>query len=340
MDTGRADLSTMSSHPGSHSLAKLATKGKKMKVLVPDTISLALDSDIDVVRYKVRDPLPAEHTDADVLIVWQNPQHRLEEFAAMLTRVRLVQTLAAGPDAVMAAGFAPDAVIASGRSLHDATVAEHALALTLALIRRLDLLLDEQRAGRWAHGFVAAQQAPETQDLYTLSGAAVTIWGFGSIALELAPLLTALGAEVVGIAQTDGERGGYPVVAAARLDERLAVTDVLISILPASTETVRAMDRGRFSALKPGAVFVNVGRGATVDESALVRALHDGSLRAAALDVMQVEPLPAGSELWSAPNLILTPHVAGNRPRGASVLVRENLAALRDGRSARNSIPR
>ncbi|MFJ2543986.1 NAD(P)-dependent oxidoreductase [Microbacterium sp. NPDC087589] len=311
-----------------------------MKVLVPDTISLDLDADVDVVNYVVGDPLPAEHADADVLVVWQNPQHRLEELATALTRVRLVQTLAAGPDAVIAAGFAPEAVIASGRSLHDTTVAEHALALTLALVRRLDLLLGEQREGRWAHGFVAVQQAPQTQGLYTLSGAAVTIWGFGSIALELAPLLTALGADVFGVAQSDGERGGYPVVAAERLDERLAVTDVLISILPASKETLRAMDRERFSALKQGAVFVNVGRGATVDESALLGALRDGSLRAAALDVMQVEPLPADSELWTAPNLILTPHVAGNRPRGATALVRANLTALRNGSPVRNSISR
>lgn len=310
-----------------------------MKVLVPDTIPLDLSGiDAELVEYRVREALPPEHHDAEVLVVWQNPEARLAELAAVLHRVELVQTLAAGPDAVLAAGFRPDVVVASGRSLHDATVAEHSLALILALIRRLDLLQSHQQRARWAKEYVAAQQAEQTQHLYTLADASVTIWGFGSIALELAPLLDALGADVTGVARSSGERGGYPVISTDELDARLSVTDVLVSILPATDSTFEAMNSRRFDALKDGALFVNVGRGSTVDENALVDALQVGRLRAAAIDVMQHEPLPSSSTLWRTPNLIITPHVAGNRPRGAAALIAANVKALATGAALRNVI--
>lgn len=313
-----------------------------MKILVPGTIALDVHAgpDDEVVVYDAAAPFRPEDADAEVLVVWGGSAENLADAAARLPRLRWVQTLAAGPDAVLAAGFGPDVTITSGRSLHDGPVAEHALALVLAVVRRLDVLGAAQREHRWDTAVNQAQADPATAARYTLDGARVTVWGFGSIAARLAPLLAALGADVTGVASRRGERHGFPVVTDDDLPDVLASTDVLVSLLPAHDTTRHAFDAARIDQLPDHAVFVNVGRGATVDEDALVAALHDGRLGGAALDVTGSEPLPAESPLWDAPRLVLTPHVAGNRPQRASELVNANLDALRAGRELRNVVPR
>lgn len=313
-----------------------------MKLLIPAQIDLELppDDEVVVVRYAPDAPLPDEHLDADVLVVWQNTAAALRDAASRCTALRLVQTLAAGPDAVLAAGFPPQVPIASGRSLHDETVTEHTLALVLACVRRLDLLGEAQRERRWDRELDRAQRDPDTAGRYTLAGAAVTVWGYGSIARALAPLLTALGADVVGVARSARVDGGHRVIAESDLAARLAETDLLISLLPHTPATDSALDATRFAQLKPGAAFVNVGRGGTVDEDALVEALVTGRLRCAAVDVTRTEPLPPDSPLWSTPNLLITPHVAGNRPRGAAELLQRNLSALRAGTPLVNLVER
>ncbi|MFJ5955905.1 NAD(P)-dependent oxidoreductase [Paenarthrobacter sp. NPDC092416] len=312
-----------------------------MKILVPHTVELDLsNSGEEVLVYQVDQPIPDEHVDAEVLVVWRNTAENLADAASRMQQLKLVQTLAAGPDSVLAAGFAGDVAITSGRSLHDGPVAEHALALVLAAVRRLDVLLEAQKTSTWDSAYNSAQSAPATEGLYTLDAANVTIWGFGSIAARLAPLLTALGAKVTGVANSAGERYGFPVVSADELPSVLAGTDVLISILPATDETTNALSDELLRALPATAIFVNVGRGATVDEDALFSALEEGRLRVAALDVTKEEPLPSDSRLWNAPNLIITPHVAGNRPKGSAALVLANLAALNEGRPLTNLVAR
>lgn len=313
-----------------------------MKILVPDTIRLDVrpGPDDEVVVYDAASPFPPADTDAEVLVVWANTPDNLADAARRLTSLRWVQTLAAGPDAVLAAGFGPRVTITSGRSLHDGPVAEHALALVLSMVRRLPGLGAAQRDHRWDTTVVRGQSDPTTAGRFTLDGARVTVWGFGSIAARLAPLLAALGADVTGVASSRGERHGFPVVTDDDLPDVLARTDVLISILPATPATHHAFDAARIDELPDHAVFVNVGRGTTVDEGALVAALQEGRLGGAALDVTETEPLAAGSPLWDAPRLVLTPHVAGTRPQRASELVDANLDALVAGRPLRNVVPR
>ncbi|WP_425956569.1 NAD(P)-dependent oxidoreductase [Xylanimonas sp. McL0601] len=303
-----------------------------MKILVPGNVPFdsapLLDDPADVVvPYVMRDAIPDEHADADVLVTWASPARVLEDAARRLTRLRWVQTLTAGPDAVLAAGFAPGVVVSSGRGLHDGTVAEHTLALVLATVRRIDRSLASQRSHDWDRGLGKEQASAEAGPTYTLDGARVTIWGFGSIAERLAPLLAAMGARVAGVASTAGERAGYPVVDYAGLSALLPETDVLISLLPATPATRHALDAATLALLPPHARFVNAGRGATVDEGALVAALRSGALAGAALDVTEVEPLPAASPLWDAPNLIITPHVAGGRPQHAKEFLTAQLRA-------------
>jgi phosphoglycerate dehydrogenase-like enzyme len=313
-----------------------------LKVLLPDTIdfSLADDAPVRYVRYRVGEPIPAEHRDAEVLVAWVNPVAHLQEAARELRRLKLVQSLAAGPDDVLRAPFAPDVRIASGRGLHDETVAEHALALLLAGVRRLHLMRDAQLERRWPANLGGLQQLEPPGTLTTLKGARVTVWGFGSIAARLAPLLRALGAEVRGVARSAGTRAGTPVYRQDELPALLTDTDALVMILPSTPATRYALGSELLARLPRHAWVVNVGRGDTVDEAALATALRQGAIAGAALDVFEEEPLPERSPLWGLPNLILSPHAAGWRPRGAEALIRRNVERLLKGEALDNEVDR
>jgi phosphoglycerate dehydrogenase-like enzyme len=304
-----------------------------MKLLVPDSMELDLDlpAGVDSVVYAIDHPVPAEHLDAQVLVVWGNPADQLRDAAQRLADLRWVQTLAAGPDAVLQADFAPDVVITAGGGLHDHTVSEHTLALVLAAARRLNLLTRAQVGHRWADELGGRQPIREPDNFRTVRGARIAIWGFGGIARTLAPLLAALGATVTGVARSAGQRHGFPVVTAAQLAELLPHTDVLINILPATPQTERIVDAEVLALLPRHAWVVNVGRGTTVDEAALLDAVRSHRLGGAALDVFATEPLPPGSPLWDEPNIIISPHAAGGRPIGAAELIATNLEALRTG---------
>lgn len=315
-----------------------------LKVLLPRTLPGDPPAEIpgvEFARYSSRGPVPDEHTDAEGLLVWGSGPEALRGFAGQLPGLRWVQTLAAGPDALLGAGFAPDVLLTSGRGLHDGPVAEHALALTLAGVRRIDRVLEAQAAREWRTSLRRDGDVPDERvDPFTLHGARVLIWGFGSIAARLAPLYSALGAHVTGVATTAGERHGYRVVAQEDIDAELTSTDVLVMILPTLPTTHHALDARLLGLLPAHAWLVNVGRGSTVDEVALDTALRSGALAGAALDVFETEPLPADSPLWSAPNTILTPHIAGNRPLGWQELFSDNAQRLLAGEELRNLVPR
>jgi phosphoglycerate dehydrogenase-like enzyme len=313
-----------------------------MKLLLPDSIDIdpTVPAGVHQVTYAVDAPVPDQHTDAEILVVWGNPAGQLRDAARRLKDLRWVQTLAAGPDAVIQAGFGPKVVITSGQSLHDSTVTEHALTLVLAAARRVNLMVRAQLAHRWAGELGGLQPIAPVDSFRTLRGAHVVVWGFGGIAATLAPHLTALGARVTGVARSSGERHGFPVITTVEFADVLPTADVLIMILPSTKQTLHALDAGVLALLPPHAWLVNVGRGSTVDEDALLEALRSRRLGGAALDVFETEPLPADSGLWDEPDVIVSPHAAGGRPIGAAELIAENLDALRTGTPLRNVVDR
>jgi len=314
-----------------------------VKILLPDTApeTPTAPAGTEIVTYRVNDPVPAEHLDAEVLVVWGNTRAQLADCADRLEHLRWVAVLAAGPDVALSAGFAPEVIITSGRGLHDVPVAEHTLALVLAITRRLDLFGQVQREHRWDDQVLGGIQRPgRFPGLATLQGKKVTIWGFGSIGQALAPHLAALGAQVVGVATHAGERNGFRVIDDAGLPARLAETDLLIGILPASPGTRHAIDATTFAALPPHSWVVNVGRGMTLDDGALVQAITSGDIAGAALDVVETEPLPADSPLWDLPGVWITPHAAGGRPQGVAAFLESNLTAFLEGRPLRNVVAR
>ncbi|MFF1695751.1 D-2-hydroxyacid dehydrogenase [Streptomyces sp. NPDC058257] len=178
-------------------------------------------------------------------------------------------------------------------------VAETCLAGILALYRGIDVLTGLRAGETWSRLDVRP-------GLRLLGGANVLILGRGAIALRLAELLAPFGCSVAHFARGDGD-----IRTRQELDARLPDFDIVVGLLPGTDETADLFDRRRIDRLRPGAVFVNAGRGTLADEDALVAALGSGRLGGAALDVTREEPLPAGHPLWSCPNVILTQHTAG-----------------------------
>jgi phosphoglycerate dehydrogenase-like enzyme len=210
-------------------------------------------------------------------------------------------------------------------------VAEHAIALLLALARLLPEAVRNQERRFW-RGMIGALDRREQE----LAGKTLLLVGLGRIGGRIAALAAALGMRVVAVRRDPaaGAGGAHEVHGLAALDRLLPAADVLLLACPLTPETEDLIDARRLALLEPGALFVNVARGRCVVEEALVEALASGRLAAAAIDVAREEPLPPDSPLWTAPNLLITPHTAGEtrayEDRVLDLLL-ENLARLRRG---------
>lgn len=221
--------------------------------------------------------------------------------------LRWVQLESAGVDAYLGLNATPRAasvVLTNLAGFYDRAVAEAALAGILAFYRQLPRLLVAQPAARW----IKSEVEPAIR---ALAGQRVLLLGAGGIARRLARVLAAFDAEVQFFSRT--ARTGA-LATPAELDTALATTDLLINTLPHTPATIGFLDHARLARLKRDAVVVNVGRGSTLDEVALVSLLDAGHLGGAVLDVTAIEPLPVGSPLWRHPRVLLTQHTGGRFP--------------------------
>lgn len=309
-------------------------------ILVPESVALDVEmpGEVRVARYDPSKPIPEALRGAEALVVWGNPPALLREAAQTMPKLNWVQTLAAGAEPLFQAEFAPQVLLTTGRGLHDETVTEHALALTLAVLRRVPEMVVAKQQQRWAGELGGRRVLHDFAAVRTLIDARVLLWGFGSIARKLAPVLKALGAQVTGVATKTGEREGFQVISASEVKSVLPETAVLIALLPDTKQTRRVLNADVFAMLPKRAVVVNVGRGSALDEAALDTALRSGTIAGAALDVFATEPLPESSPLWTAPNLLISPHAAGGRPIGAGALIAENARALLEGAALKNVV--
>lgn len=212
--------------------------------------------------------------------------------------------------------------VTNSSGVYDEPCAVHALSFMLAHARKLPRSLRTR----------VSSAAPEWQALRdassTLRDETVLLLGFGAIARRLAELLRPFGVKLVAFRRQPRGDEGMPVVTEAGLPAALATADHVMNILPESALTRRFFDAARFAQVKPGAVFYNIGRGATVDQDALLAALRSGQVGAAWLDVTAPEPLPDSHPLWAEPNCFITPHVAGGHTGEACSLVRHFLKNL------------
>jgi phosphoglycerate dehydrogenase-like enzyme len=247
---------------------------------------------------------PEGLADAEVLVAFRVPGAWATESAA--PRLRWVHSPGAGADRVLSPELgARGLLVSSSRGTFDQPVAEHALALLLALSRRLPVLAARQAERRWSEFF----GLPEAVEL---AGRTVTVLGLGSIGGRVAELLQAVGMRVIGVRRRAAPHpAATRVTAPSGLLDALRESDAVVIVLPDAPDARRAVGRRELEALRPGALVVNVGRGSSLDHEALVDLLRAGRLGGAGLDVADPEPPPPDSPLWTAPNLILSGHTGG-----------------------------
>ena len=275
--------------------------------------------------------------EADVVVVsmmWKN------DLTPSAKRLKLIQSISAGIDQYDREVLRAHGIrLANAAGVNAHAVAEHAMALILALKRHLHTGRDNQAAKEW-RGMISNIGEREDQ----LGGKTLLVVGLGRIGSRLAQLAKAFDMRVVGI-RRDASRGGDgadAVYGHQHLHQQLGAADIVALTCPLTPETTNLIDAKALSAMKPTAHLINVARGKVVDEPALIRALQEKRLAAAGLDVTQVEPLPATSPLWAMPNVLITPHTAGETQRyedGVIDLLLENLDRLWRGESAlRNQV--
>lgn len=241
-----------------------------------------------------REPLPAGAAEVEVLVPPWWPKAAVSDALGAMGRLRLIQMLNAGVDWIV--DSVPDGVtLCNAGDVNAVEVAEWVMAVTLSHLRGLPAFAAAQAEGRWSPTLTP-----------TLRGRRVVVVGHGAIGRALTAMLAPFGARVTVVARTarDGVR---PV---SELPEVVADAQVLL-VVAALTEGTRGLvDAPLLAALPDGALVVNVGRGPIVDTDALLAELVAERLHAA-LDVTDPEPLPEGHPLWSAPNLVVTPHIGG-----------------------------
>lgn len=259
-------------------------------------------------------------------------------------RLRWVHSPAAGVGGMLFPTMVRSGVVMSNsRGISAATIAEHVVAVTLVLFRKLRLAVQSQAAHQWAQDAILAPPS-----IRTIAGADALIVGLGSIGRATALLFHALGARVVGIRRTassDAPLGVDRIAGPDDLPGLLPGADIIVLAAPQTRETRGLIGAGELAAMRRDALLVNVSRGKLVDEAALVAALTAPeaarTVGAAALDVFEHEPLAPESPLWSLPNVLVTPHVAGFRPDhwdAVTDLFIENLSRFESGQPLLNLV--
>ncbi len=247
-------------------------------------------------------------------------------FLPALQRLQLVQLLTAGADTWL--GWLPDGVVlCNARGAHTPSTAEWAVTATLAAQRGIPFFVREQDAGRWS--FTTYR---------SLVGARVLVVGAGDIGRAIGRMLAGFDVELTYVARTARD----DVRSSSELPELLPQADVVILILPVTPETRGMVDAAFLAAMRDGALLVNAARGVIVDTDALLAELRTGRLRAA-VDVTDPEPLPPGHPLWSAPGVLITPHVGGEVPQtGARTTVTavEQITRILAGEGLANVVDR
>jgi phosphoglycerate dehydrogenase-like enzyme len=259
--------------------------------------------------------------DADGVIGFCTP-----EVLAAGRGIRWIQVLFAGVERCIGLpGFAERGIaLTNMQKIAGPVMSEHVLAFMFGLTRGLATYVPLQARGEWA------DEAVPEERLWTIEGKTMLVAGLGGIGTEVARRANALGMTVIATRNTGTD--GPPFVSEVGLGGDLhrfaARADVIVNTLPLNDHTRGLFDRKFFDAAKRGALFINVGRGATVVTEDLIAALKDGRIGGAGLDVTDPEPLPPDHPLWRAPNVLITPHVAagidtGDEPRW--LIARENL---------------
>ncbi|WIM12188.1 D-2-hydroxyacid dehydrogenase [Enhydrobacter sp.] len=263
-------------------------------------------------NFEVRayDELQKRIGEADVVVVsgmWKN------DLIAHAPKLKFIQSISSGIDQYSREQLGAKKVrLASAAGVNARAVAEHAMALLLAVARRLPEARDNQHRKTW-RGMIGDLAEREDE----LGGKTLLVVGMGRIGSHLARLARAFDMKVIGIRRdpAQGDNGADSIHAMGDLVKLVPEADFVALTCALTPETTGLMSAAAFAAMKPSAVFVNVARGRVADETALIETMKRGKIWAAALDVTADEPLPASSPLWAMPNVFITPHTAGETRR-------------------------
>ncbi len=264
-----------------------------------------------------------------VSMMWRN------EWLAEAPKLAFVQSISAGMNQYDVAAFRKAGVrLASAQGVNAQAVAEHAIALILSITRQLHMARDHQHKKLW-RGMIGDPAKREDE----LAGKTMLIVGMGGIGGKLARIAKAFDMHVIGTRRdpAKGTVGADEVFADNDLPKVLPRADIVVLTCPITPQTTNMINAAAFAAMKPGAMLINVARGAVVDEPALITALQSGRLASAGIDVTVEEPLSASSPLWTMPNVVITPHTGGEtRAYEENVIdvLLDNLARLERGETA------
>ncbi len=239
-------------------------------------------------------------------------------------RLRWLQLLSTGHEALQEHGVPLHVTVTGVADSSAAVVAEHAMALLLALARRLPEAAMRGQREKWDRSYAAG--------VISLEGRTLCLAGYGRIGKEIARRAQAFGMRCIAVNRSganDAPDLAQQVLPVERLHEALAQADAIAISLPLAPDTQGLFGAREWAACRRGALIVNVGRGAVIHTDSLVAALHDGQLAGAGLDVTDPEPLPDGHPLWTAPGVLVSPHVGGAGSteglKRLAALVRENI---------------
>ncbi len=273
-----------------------------------EAIEIAAGPGVRVTVATDRDAALAAAPETDVLLGAITP-----EFFALAPNLKWVQAAASGVDFMLFPAFRDSDVVMTGeKGLVGPHLADHAMALLLALVRRLAEAAKDGPAS-WDKRFDYRRRA------FELEGLTMGIIGFGGTGRSLAQRATGFDMRVRAVDRdpVPGTPAVRVIEPLASLHDMLAVSDVVALCAPLTDETRGMFDAGCFAAMKPGAMLINVTRGELVVHEAMVGSLNSGHLGGAGLDVHHAEPLPADDPLWHNPNVVMTPHTAGASQRRA-----------------------
>jgi phosphoglycerate dehydrogenase-like enzyme len=283
-----------------------------------------LPGGIETVEYAGGEDVPASLDSVEVVVPHYSRPGRTFELLARMPRLRVLQLLTAGTEHAEP-HLPPGVVLCNARGVHDASTAELAVGLALAVLRGIPDFVRAQDTGRWAPGRRDA-----------LADRRVLVLGAGSVGHAVGRRLKPFEVDVVLVARTarDGVRG------TDELADLLPRCDVVVLTVPLTDATRGLVDADFLARLPDGALVVNVARGPVVDTAALLPELESGRLRAA-LDVTDPEPLPPEHPLWRAPGLLVSPHVGGDTtafPPRAYALIADQLRRIAVGEPLRNVV--
>ena len=242
--------------------------------------------------------------DADAVFAWRSVRELLPEVWPKAARLRWIQSASDGVDWLLFPELVEsDVVVTNARGVFDQAIAEYVVGLMLAFAKGFLGVIEGQRNREWRN-----------RETEVLAGKRLLVAGVGPIGRAIGRAGRDLGMEVRGVART--ARAGDDVFGAIAGTDVLADAagwaDYVVDALPATPATRHLFDAPVFGSMRRSARFINVGRGATVDEAALIEVLREGRISGAALDVFEREPLPPDSPFWELPNTIVSPHMSGD----------------------------